>query len=110
MLENCKECGHDISISAKSCPQCGFVTRDSNFYYFFSVSLNVAVFFSLGLDFLFNFIFSIPTFCIITFIAYGIADNTGFFKLFFSFGWATLFFLVILLWCLFGVYVTHGAS
>jgi len=28
-LINCEECGHEISISAESCPQCGHVPQDA---------------------------------------------------------------------------------
>ena len=27
-LINCEECGHEISESAKSCPQCGYIPKE----------------------------------------------------------------------------------
>ena len=105
-LINCEECGREISISAESCPQCGykfyefdewtfnFVMWPMLFYVIFNTIFHADSYYEL--------IFVVPFLCIWGLFATGMAIGKGFFKVFFSSDLWPIhgFLLVILIWYL----------
>jgi hypothetical protein len=101
-LMNCEECGHEISTSAESCPQCGYkveFVRISN-WTFYGLFLPVAFYALFSLSSFYEFMFLLPILLVYGSFAFGMATQ-GYFKLLWDTrGTILIVQLVILIWYL----------